>query len=137
MDPPKEKTNQAKADSQETVRAKTARKQFRLERKDDRGAEYDNFSLRHQEDVLLYAQMHGGSFPSSEVSLWNAFVPPRLLTEDTANDGEKPDFGVPNFIERFWKSHWQLDKPTNSGFWLDKKVAKHVLTLRRMTLLAK
>jgi len=70
MDPPIEDTNQVKeAISQEPVRTKTARKQFRLEKKEDCGTDDDNSSLRHQEDVLLYAQMHGGSFPSSEVSL--------------------------------------------------------------------
>lgn len=67
MDPPIQDTNHVKvADSHEPVRAKTAPKQFRLEKKEDRATDDAHSSLRHQEDVLLYAQMHGGSFPSSE-----------------------------------------------------------------------
>lgn len=32
-------------------------------------SEKEDFSRRHQEDVLLYARMHEGAFPSSEVRI--------------------------------------------------------------------
>ncbi|KAI2510561.1 hypothetical protein MHU86_3829 [Fragilaria crotonensis] len=46
--------------------SKALRKLGRQGRNANRTSDHETLSLRHQEDVLLYARTHGGSFPSSE-----------------------------------------------------------------------